>query len=43
MAEDLDSEDKVPFKSKQCLIVKKIGNKMLKNPMSVIKQGYLTK
>jgi hypothetical protein len=43
MAEDLDSEDKVPFKSKQGLIVKKIANKLMKAPNSIMKQGYLTK
>lgn len=43
IAEDLDSEDKVPFKSKQGLIVKKIANKLLKNPNGVVKSGYLTK
>lgn len=43
LAEDLDSEEKVPFKSKQGLIVKKIANKLLKFPNAVIKQSYLTK
>lgn len=43
IAEDLDSEDKVPFKSKQGLIVKKIANKLMKNPNCIVKSGYLTK
>ena len=43
MAEDLASEDQVPSKSKQCLIIKKIANKLLKNPLGVMKEGYLTK
>lgn len=43
LAEDLDSEDQVPFKSKQGLIVKKIANKYMKAPNSILKQGFLTK
>lgn len=43
LAEDLDSEDKVPLKSKQGLIVKKIANKLMKNPKIIVKSGYLTK
>lgn len=43
LAEDLDSEDKVPFKSKQGLFVKKIANKLMKNPNVIVKSGYLTK
>lgn len=42
-AEDLQREDQVPFKAKQGLIVKKIANKLLKAPNSIIKSGYLTK
>jgi hypothetical protein len=43
LAEDLDSEDKIPSKSKQGLIVKKIANQLLKNPNAVVKRGMLTK
>lgn len=43
IAEDLDSEDKIPSKSRQGLIVKKIANKLLKNPNTIVKSGYLTK
>jgi hypothetical protein len=43
LAEDLDIEDKIPSKSKQGLIVKKIANQLLKNPNAVVKRGMLTK
>ncbi len=43
MAEDFDSEDKVPYKQKQGLIIKKIGNKLQKYPNGIIKSGWLTK
>ena len=43
ISEDIDSEDKVPFKSKQALIVKKISNILLKNPSAIVKSGMLTK
>ena len=44
-AEDLDSEDKVPFKAKQGLIVRKIGNKVMEEVAGnmVVKRGWLTK
>lgn len=43
LAEDLDSEDKIPQKSKQGLIVKKIANQLIKNPNAIVKRGMLTK
>ena len=43
VAEDLDSEDKVPSKAKQGLVVKKAANKLLRNPNVVVKSGFLTK
>jgi hypothetical protein len=43
MAEDLDSEDKIPLKSKQGLIVKKIANVLMNNPSAAVKKGMLTK
>lgn len=42
-AEDLDSEDKIPLKAKQGLIVKKIANQLIKNPNGIVKKGFLTK
>ena len=42
-AEDFDTEEKVPYKQKQGLIIKKIGNKLTKNPHAIMKSGYLTK
>lgn len=43
MAEDLESEDQIPLKSKQGLIVKKIANVLMKNPGAAVKKGMLTK
>jgi len=43
LAEDLESEDLVPLKSKQGLIVKKISNTLIKNPKAYVKRGMLTK
>lgn len=42
-AEDLDNENMIPFKSKQGLIVKKMANKLAKDPNCICKIGLLTK
>ncbi len=43
ISEDLDSEEKVPFKSKQGLIVKKLSTLIIKSPNGIMKSGWLTK
>jgi hypothetical protein len=43
LGEDLTNESDIPVKSKQGLVVKKIGNMLAKNPMAVIKKSMLTK
>ena len=43
VAEDFESEEKVPYKQKQGLIIKKIANKITKYPNAILKSGWLTK
>ena len=43
MSEDLESEEKIPIKAKQTLMIKKISNMLIAKPGSIAKSGVLTK